>query len=80
MLSFTIPAYLFECLMENIEAVLVLGYLPEKLKNRSYAYLKMIRYLGHLASGGERRIKNSLIAINIYTSLSAAFAKVKTKV
>lgn len=40
----------------------------------------MIRYLEHLADGGQRRVHHDLVAANVYTSCSATFGELKSKV
>lgn len=69
---------------ENIDiaavAARLLEELPHQLEKQSRGYTKMIRYLEHLANGGERRIHDDMIAANIYTTRSAAFSELKVKV
>lgn len=40
----------------------------------------MIGYLEHLAKGGQRCVTYDLVAASIYSSRSAAFGELKTKV
>jgi hypothetical protein len=54
--------------------------LPQKLERQTQGYTKMIKYLEHLAKGGQRRVQDDLIAANVYTTRSAAFGELKTKV
>jgi hypothetical protein len=61
-------------------AARLLEHIPRELEKSSCDYSKTIRYFEHLANGGERRNKDDLILVNIYTSRSAAFAELKLKV
>ncbi|KAJ6108037.1 hypothetical protein N7523_009360 [Penicillium sp. IBT 18751x] len=61
-------------------AARLLEKLPNQLEKQSRGYTDMIRYLKHLANGGERRAHDDMIAANIYTTRSAAFSTLKTKV
>ncbi|KAJ5665716.1 uncharacterized protein N7477_008164 [Penicillium maclennaniae] len=61
-------------------AARLLEKLPHQLEKQSRGYHDMIRYLKHLAHGGERRTHDDMIAANIYTTRSATFSKLKTKV
>ena len=54
--------------------------LPEKLERQTQSYTKMITYLQHLADGGQRRVEDDLVAANVYTTRSAAFGELKSKV
>jgi hypothetical protein len=54
--------------------------LPQKLERQSQSYTKMIKDLEHLAKGGQRRVNDDLVAASVYTSRSAAFSALKTKV
>jgi hypothetical protein len=61
-------------------ATRLLAQLPHKLERQSQSYTQMIAYLKHLAEGGERRVKDDLIAASVYTKRSAAFAEIKKQV
>ncbi|OXN09480.1 hypothetical protein V6000_004814 [Aspergillus fumigatus] len=61
-------------------AARLLTQLPHKLERQSQSYTRMIRYLNHLAGGGERCVHDDLTAANVYTSRSAAFAELKKQV
>jgi ribosomal protein L17 len=61
-------------------AARLLEELPQKLEKQSQGYTRMIKYLEHLANGGQRRANDDLVAANIYTSRSAAFAELKSDV
>ncbi|KAJ5773242.1 hypothetical protein N7457_008138 [Penicillium paradoxum] len=65
----------------NIAAISVrlLERLPQ-LDRQSEGFTCMIRYIQHLARGGQRRIRDDIVAANIYTSRSATFAELKIKV
>jgi hypothetical protein len=69
---------------ENIDIAAVAGrlseQLPQKLQRQTQGYTRMIRYLEHLAKGGQRRVSDDLVAASVYTSRSAAFGELKTKV
>jgi hypothetical protein len=69
---------------EDIElqpvAARLLAQLPHKLERQSQSYTKMIRYLNHLAEGGERCVNDDFTAASVYTSRSAAFAELKKQV
>jgi hypothetical protein len=58
----------------------LLEKLPHRLEKQTQSYTKMIKYLEHLAKGGQRRVNDDLIAASVYTKRSAAFAELKTKV
>ncbi|KAH8881092.1 hypothetical protein GQ53DRAFT_668385 [Thozetella sp. PMI_491] len=58
----------------------LLDRLPKKLERQTQSYTKMIKYLEHLAKGGQRRINDDIIAASVYAKRSAAFSEVKTKV
>jgi hypothetical protein len=66
----------------DIEAVAkrLLEQLPRKLERQEKSYTKMISYLEHLATGGERRQADDINAANVYTRRSAAFAELKSQV
>lgn len=61
-------------------ATRLLEQLPHKLERQTQSYTKMIKYLEHLAKGGQRRVNDDLIAASVYTKRSAAFSELKTKV
>jgi hypothetical protein len=61
-------------------AARLLEQLPQKLEKQTQSYTKMIKYLEHLAKGGQRRVNDDLVAASIYTKRSAAFSELKTKV
>ena len=61
-------------------ATRLLSYLPHKLEKQSGSYGKMIGYLKHLASGGERRPQQDLITASVYTKRSAAFSELKNRI
>jgi len=61
-------------------AARLLEQLPKRLERQSQGYTKMIKYLEHLAKRGQRRVSDDLIAGNIYTTRSASFGNLKTKV
>lgn len=69
---------------ENIDLVAVasrlLDHLPHTLEKQTQSYTMMINYLDHLAKGGQRRVKDDLIAASVYTKRSAAFSQLKTQV
>lgn len=58
----------------------LLGKLPHELERQTEGYTRMMEYLGHLAHGGQRRPNDDLVAANIYTRRSAAFAALKANV
>lgn len=58
----------------------LLKQLPKELEKQSESYTMMIRYLEHLADGGERRVEDDLVVASVYTKRSAAFAEQKTKI
>lgn len=58
----------------------LLEALPRKLERQTQSYTRMISYLDHLAKGGQRRVKDDLIAASVYTKRSAIFSELKTKV
>jgi hypothetical protein len=55
-------------------------HLPQKLENQTQSYAKMIKYLEHLAKGGQRRVNDDLVAASVYTKRSAAFRELKNEV
>jgi hypothetical protein len=61
-------------------AARLLEQLPQWLEKQTQSYPKMIKYLEHLANGGQRRANDDLVAASIYTKRSAAFSELKTKV
>lgn len=61
-------------------AARLLAQVPNKLQKQTSSYSRMIRYLEHLAKGGEQRADDNAIAASVYVRRSAAFSKVKTKV
>lgn len=61
-------------------AARLLDQVPQNLKKQSAGYSRMIRYLKHLAEGGEQRVDDNLTIANVYIRRSAAFGKVKSKV
>lgn len=65
----------------DIQAVAtrLLAQLPHKLERQSRSDMRMIAYLNHLAEGGERCKDDDLIAADVYTTRSAAFAELKQK-
>ncbi|KAK2594953.1 hypothetical protein QQS21_007311 [Conoideocrella luteorostrata] len=54
--------------------------LSSKLEKQTEGYTRMIKYLDHLAKGGQRRAKDDLIAANVYIKRSTAFAELKSQV
>lgn len=58
----------------------LLEHLPRKLESQTQSYTRMIKYLEHLAEGGQRRAQDDLIAASVYTKRSAAFGELKAKV
>jgi hypothetical protein len=58
----------------------LLERLPQQLDRQTHGYTEMIKYLEHLSEGGQRRVKDDLVAANIYSTRSAAFRELKTKV
>jgi hypothetical protein len=66
----------------NIAAVAsrLLQHLPHTLEKQTRSYTRMIGYLEHLAKGGQRRVKDDLIAASVFTKRSAAFSELKTRV
>jgi hypothetical protein len=69
---------------ENIDiaavAARLLERLPQKLERQTQSYTRMIKYLEHLAKGGQRRVNDDLVAASVYTRRSAAFSELKTEV
>ncbi|KAH8665034.1 hypothetical protein BGZ60DRAFT_62681 [Tricladium varicosporioides] len=69
---------------ENIDiaavATRLLEQLPHKLERQTQSYTKMIKYLEHLAKGGQRRANDDLIAVSVCTKRAAAFAEVKSRI
>lgn len=65
---------------KKVIAERLLLHLPLKLERQSTSYTKMMEYLTHLASGGDRNSRSDLIAANTYTTRSATFAEAKMKV
>ncbi|OQE41305.1 hypothetical protein PENCOP_c005G08651 [Penicillium coprophilum] len=61
-------------------AARLLKHLPRKLERQSKGYTRMIRYLDHLAKGGERRYHDDLVIAITYTTRSAAFGSLKREV
>ncbi|KAJ5826555.1 hypothetical protein N7447_003318 [Penicillium robsamsonii] len=61
-------------------ATRLLKQLPRELQRQSESYTIMIRYLEHLANGGQRRYTDDLVAAAIYTKRSAAFGPLKREV
>ncbi|KAF4630947.1 hypothetical protein G7Y89_g7187 [Cudoniella acicularis] len=58
----------------------LLKHLPQKLQKQSRSYTKMIQYLKHLATGGQRRVDDDLVTASVYTKRSAAFGELKKAV
>ncbi|KAF5608322.1 hypothetical protein FPANT_538 [Fusarium pseudoanthophilum] len=69
---------------DGIDIAVVAGRLQEKvpseLEKQTKGYTRMMRYLGHLARGGERRATDDLVYGNVYTKRSAAFKDLKIAV
>lgn len=69
---------------ENIDTAVIanrlLEQLPRKLEKQTSGYGRMMRYLNHLAKGGEQRTEDNRIAANVYNRRSATFAALKTRV
>ena len=61
-------------------ATRLLEQLPKQLERQTNSYGTMIKYLEHLANGGQRRPKDDLVAASVYTKRSAGFAQLKRKV
>lgn len=58
----------------------LLGHLPQEPQPYSHGYILMIKYLDHLAQGGQRRYSDDLAAVRIYHSHSACYSEIKGKV
>lgn len=69
---------------ENINVAAVaarlLEQLPQILYRQTQSYTDMIKYLDHLARGGQRRGRDDLTASSVFTKRSAAFAELKANV
>ncbi|KAF4982149.1 hypothetical protein FZEAL_2172 [Fusarium zealandicum] len=69
---------------ENVDVPAVGGrlleQLPRQLQKQTMGYTRMIKYVNHLAKGGQRRMHDDLVTANVYTKRSAAFKELKTKV
>ncbi|RGP69383.1 hypothetical protein FLONG3_7779 [Fusarium longipes] len=58
----------------------LLENIPSKLEKQTSGYTRMMRYLGHLSKGGERREEEDRVYANVYTKRSAAFKDLKVAV
>jgi hypothetical protein len=61
-------------------AARLLKQLPPTLERQTQSYTRMIKYLQHLAKGGQRRANDDLVAASVYNKRSAAFAELKKQV
>ncbi|THC96188.1 hypothetical protein EYZ11_004351 [Aspergillus tanneri] len=79
-----ITAFMRMLTTENMDiaavAARLLEQLPQKLEKQSRSYTRMIKYLEHLATGGQRCVHDDLVTANVYTRRSAAFRELKTEV
>jgi hypothetical protein len=82
--SRTIVTIFMRILTEDVDrkaiATRLLENLPKKLERQSKSYTKMIKYLEHLAAGGERIAIDDLSTASVYTKRSAEFGELKRKV
>ena len=79
-----ITAFMRMLTMEGADVKAIAGrlleHIPNRLDKQSQSYTKMIKYLQHLATGGERRIPDDVVAAGVYHKRSAAFSDLKTKI
>ncbi|TQV94438.1 Cyclic-AMP phosphodiesterase, class-II [Cordyceps javanica] len=80
----TIITVLMRMLTEDVDKVAcasrLLAYLPATLERQTQSYTQLIRYLGHLSRGGERRRADDAVAASVWTRRSAAFRMLKDQV
>ncbi|TVY17743.1 hypothetical protein LARI1_G004844 [Lachnellula arida] len=58
----------------------LLKNVPHKLEKETESYTRMIKYLEHLANGGDRRAQDDLVAASVFTKRSATFRKFKKQI
>lgn len=58
----------------------LLENVPHKLEKETESYTRMIKYLEHLANGGDRRAQDDLVAASVFTKRSATFRKIKKQI
>ncbi|KAF4958407.1 hypothetical protein FSARC_11024 [Fusarium sarcochroum] len=58
----------------------LLEKVPRKLEKQTSGFTRMMKYVAHLANGGERRVADDLVYANVYTKRSAAFKDLKNAV
>ncbi|TVY44956.1 hypothetical protein LOCC1_G004792 [Lachnellula occidentalis] len=58
----------------------LLKNVPHSLEKETVSYTRMIKYLEHLANGGDRRTQDDLVAASVFTKRSATFRKIKEQI
>ncbi|KAF5025516.1 hypothetical protein F66182_2421 [Fusarium sp. NRRL 66182] len=61
-------------------AARLLHKIPKELEKQTRGYTRMVRYIEHLAKGGQRHADDDLVYASVYTKRSAAFKDLKTTV
>jgi hypothetical protein len=64
----------------KVVAERLLKNVPQKLENQTESYTRMIKYLDHLAKGGDQQVQDDIVAASVFTKRSATFREIKSRV